>query len=60
MTKPTYSLYKESNWGTPRWVIAAPWSSPFGRYRTAAAARKDAKEYGLKLKRREDFDSQYF
>jgi hypothetical protein len=43
-----------------RWVVAAPWSSPFGRYRTASAARKDAKVYGLKLKRREDFDSQYF
>jgi hypothetical protein len=60
MTKPTYSLFKESNWGTTRWVVAAPWSSPFGRYRTASAARKDAKVYGLKLKRREDLDSQYF
>jgi hypothetical protein len=60
MSKPTYSLFKESNWGTPRWVIAAPKSSPFGRYSTATAARKDAKVYGLKLERREDLDSQYF
>lgn len=60
MTKPTYSLFKESNWDAHRWVIAAPQCSPFGRYSTAASARKDAKEYGLKIERREDLDLQYF
>ena len=55
--KPTYMLFKENNWGNPRWVIVAPRCSPFGRYSTAAAARKDAKVYGLKLARCEYLDN---
>lgn len=60
MIKPTYNLFRENNWGKPRWVLCAPSSSPFGRYSTAGAARADAKEYGLKIARREDLDSIFF
>ena len=52
-----YALFKENNWGETRWVLCAPNCSPFGRYTTAGNARKDAKEYQLKIERREDLDS---
>lgn len=57
MVKPIYKLFRESNWGEPRWVLCADGCSPFGRYPTATAARKDAREYGLKIVRAEDLDS---
>ena len=55
-----YNLFKENNWGKPRWVLCAPNNSPFGRYSTSSAARKDAKEYGLKIERAEHLDSRFF
>lgn len=57
MVKSVYKLFKENNWGNPRWVLCATNSSPFGRYPTAAAARADAKLYGLKIVRAEELDS---
>lgn len=57
MAKPVYNLFRTVEWGEVRWVLAAPGDSTFGRYSTAAAARKDAKVYGLKIVRNEDLDS---
>ena len=57
MAKPIYKLFRESNWGDPRWVLCANNSSPFGRYPTATAARNDAKQYGLKVVRATELDS---
>jgi len=60
MTKPIYNLFRVREWGETRWVLAAPGDSTFGRYSTAAAAKADAKLYGLKILRNEDLDSRYF
>lgn len=56
MSNLVYNLFRMNEWGTVRWVLAAPGNSTFGRYSTAAAARKDAREYGLKIFRDERLD----
>lgn len=57
MSKPVYRLFRENNWGEPRWVLCAENCSPFGRYATATLARKDAKQYGIKVVRAEELDN---
>jgi tRNA U34 5-methylaminomethyl-2-thiouridine-forming methyltransferase MnmC len=52
-----YNLFRINDWGTVRWVLAAPGCSTFGTYSSAAAARKDAKEYGLRVVRAEGLDA---
>ena len=56
MSKLTYNLFRVREWGETSWVLAAPGCSTFGRYSSAASARKDAKEYGLRIVRNESLD----
>ena len=56
MSKLTYNLFRVREWGETSWVLAAPGCSTFGRYSSVASARKDAKEYGLRIVRNESLD----
>ena len=57
MNKLTYNLFRANGWEKTTWILAAPGNSPFGRYSSAGAARKDAKIYDLKVVRNESLDS---